>query len=250
MKKVFLFICVVIISATCSCGGGKKEYMEDDIRLWKDTPIWNFAKSLDEGDTVLAAKMFKIENFDIDVREPKFNQTLLIWAVQNGYSDVVRFLLLHGANPNACDSRGETSLMLDCFLNKDTTITRLLLDFGADPNSCIVESEKSMPKSPLYNAASNSLEKVQMLIKAGAEVDKSLGAGETALLNAVTWNRFDVIWYLLAQCNANSQKAYAVVLSGDTVKFIDMIGLNPYDHTPENEEYIKNIKDYIKKHEP
>lgn len=57
MKKVYLFICVVMISVTFSCSGGKKDYLEDDIRLWKDTPIWNFAKSLDRRDTILAARI-------------------------------------------------------------------------------------------------------------------------------------------------------------------------------------------------
>lgn len=242
-KAVLLVFLYTIIIMSCN---GKKDCLENDIELWKETPIWHFARSMEKGDTVQAERILRVESLDVDTRETKFGQTLLFWAVQNGYTDVVEFLLLRGANPNAHDCYGESSLMLDCFLNKDTDITRLLLEFGADPNDCILESEKQMPQSPLYNAASNSLEKVQMLITAGAEVDKSLGIGETALVNATIWNRFDVIWYLLTKGNASSKKAFHVYESGDTLHFIDMVGMNPYEHTPMNEEYVYKIEEYIK----
>src|SRR5437764_3870342 len=57
----------------------------------------------------------------------------LLWAAEHGYTDLVRFLLDHGADIEDRADEGESPLMLAAFGGHRDTV-QLLLDRGADPN--------------------------------------------------------------------------------------------------------------------
>ena len=69
-----------------------------------------------------------VEN--ISENEEECNMILQL-AIIRGYVDIVRFLLQHGANPNARDKDGHTVLML-AVMTGDIRIIKTILIYGAD----------------------------------------------------------------------------------------------------------------------
>ena len=77
---------------------------------------------------------------DIDIPMTRSKITALHHAVYEGYYDIVKYLLEHGANPNSADISGNTPLRTAVSKN-DTRIIQLLVDHGADPTSLVPEND-------------------------------------------------------------------------------------------------------------
>ena len=67
---------------------------------------------------------------DVDVKN-KYGLTPLMWAANNGHSDIASLLLQHGANIEAKDEDGRTPLMYASSWGHTDTAS-LLLQHGAD----------------------------------------------------------------------------------------------------------------------
>ncbi len=95
--------------------------------------------------------------------------------------EVVRLLLLHGAEADAADGEGRTPLTLS--LEKGGAfagLTELLLDFGADPNG------PASGRTPLHLAAEcGSARQVELLLERGANPLAKDGEGRSALMSAL-----------------------------------------------------------------
>jgi ankyrin repeat protein len=85
-------------------------------------------------------------------------------AIENAAAEVVRILLLKGANPNTARESGETPLMAAARMGQ-TEIVKLLLTHHADPNA----REKKFGQNSLMWAA-DSPAIIRMLIDAGADL--------------------------------------------------------------------------------
>jgi len=112
---------------------------------------------------------------------------------------IIRFLAANGADPNMACEEGDTPLGNQCLDNGLTIIMKTLLESGADPN-CPTESEAG-PIAPLHLTLFHSeydeetqeftpikakeIEKVKLLVDAGADVNYSSGADSTALSLAI-----------------------------------------------------------------
>ena len=59
--------------------------------------------------------------------------TVLIWAIENGYTEVVKLLIDNGADPNIQNRRGDTALVYAAAMNRHTEAVELLIN-NADPN--------------------------------------------------------------------------------------------------------------------
>ncbi|XP_014671481.1 PREDICTED: ankyrin-1-like [Priapulus caudatus] len=117
----------------------------------------------------------------------------LMMAVNKGDEAVVRMLLSHGADANAADSYGQTTLyQAACFDRLD--IVRLLLEAGADPNVAQNMSEK-MPLMMAVNKGKEAV--VQMLLSHGADANAANSYGVTSLHVAVVSGRLDIMCMLL-----------------------------------------------------
>ena len=57
-----------------------------------------------------ATKMWSNSTWIKDNKEDRFGKTMLYWAAQNGYKDVVQILLDGGADPNKANEDGRTPL--------------------------------------------------------------------------------------------------------------------------------------------
>lgn len=129
-------------------------------------------------------------------------QTPLILAARAARSrDVVELLLRHGADPKATNAFGATALMAAA-AGGDVGTVELLLAKGADPNAQPAPNEGGFlfggGRSPLLWAAfRGNIPMIQVLLRAGAQVNVPTGLG-TALAQAAWADRTDAAQILLA----------------------------------------------------
>jgi ankyrin repeat protein len=115
--------------------------------------------------------------------------TLLIWASQNGHTEIVRLLLDRGAKVNEPDTFDNFALYV-ATSGKHLDTVRLLLDRGADIN----QIGKMFDTTALICAVRvGSVDIVRLLIKHGAEVNIKESGGKTALKIAKEKNRTEII---------------------------------------------------------
>lgn len=124
-------------------------------------------------------------------------RTALFWAVSHSHVDSTRALLAAGAAPNLRNRDGETPLVM--------AVTRN----GMSPECAAVESEllhgqatvdvaDAQGRTPLMLAAKfGRLRAVQVLLSAGAAVNRLSGGGESALMFAAAKGHVDVVRELL-----------------------------------------------------
>lgn len=92
-------------------------------------------------------------------------------ACRFGFNDAIETLLLEGANPNACDVKGDTPLV-QCYLGKNDANDDILFDFGADVNVA-----KWQKHSVLYRVIASAMndhkkrEIINKLIDKGATIE-------------------------------------------------------------------------------
>ena len=245
------YICILVVLAIVGCSG-KRDYLGDDIRLWKETEAWELARCVSKNNFAKAEKILAKGQIDVDFREPRFGETLLFWAILNENIDAVRFLMNHGANPNAHDTyRGVSPIAIasDYFIRSD--ILEFLLAHGGDPNDHVKRNEtlSYLPseETPLIRAAFTSLEKTKMLVAAGADVNFFVEADhhDTPLLSAERKMAPDVLEYLFFECTADYKNSYVVTIdTGDTLSFRDLM-LKRRIVTAEDSIVAKRIIDYI-----
>ena len=89
-----------------------------------------------QSDLSLAAKSFnsQLGGFGVDRSMATSGKTALMFAVREHDPEMIKLLLVHGANVNLADEKGQTALMHACLAGmQDNAI--LLLKNKADPNS-------------------------------------------------------------------------------------------------------------------
>jgi len=105
-------------------------------------------------------------NANVEDRGSKGDCTPLIEAASNGFVDIVKLLLQHGANVNAQSSVGHTSLHRACSSGYDDVV-ELLIQHNAN-----LEHQNENGHTPLMDAASNGHVKVaKLLLDAGAGIN-------------------------------------------------------------------------------
>ncbi len=123
---------------------------------------------------------------------------LLLQAAEDGEVATVKELVKQGANMNAQDSQGRTSVMIATYKNDPATV-ETLLEAGADVN--IQDNMKNNPF--LYAGAEGYLEILRLTIGAGADPSITNRFGGTALIPASEHGYIEVIKELLENTNIN-----------------------------------------------
>lgn len=128
-----------------SCGEVKKRDMTaDDIRLFKNSPVWELAQLVEEEDTSAMRKLLLKDNIKIDYQESNLGKSLLNWAAYNSKINSARLLLEFGADPNLPDTYdGRSAFIQSCdysYFSGDgydtsTELMELMLKYGADVNA-------------------------------------------------------------------------------------------------------------------
>jgi ankyrin repeat protein len=161
---------------------------------------------------------------DIDCLEEDNWQTPLMYALNspNAGSDMIRFLLQHGANVNAVEPEPEHTVLELAVQSGNVEKVGLILDTGADINY-----RRRGEYDVLIDAMSgrdilqdeNLIETLSLLISRGASVNGMSSYGETAIKVAAHVGRFDAV-QLLLNAGANleqlgwTQLMYAIVFEG------------------------------------
>jgi hypothetical protein len=136
---------------------------------------------------------------------------LLSLAARHGQVESMGVLIEVGASPTTTDKRGRTPLMAAVQSRKPEAI-RFLIDHGADVNA-----RDQLQGTALLRAAGSfgSLESVQVLLLAGAEVNVQDKNGMTPLMWAARWG--------------DAQRVEALVKAGATVTVRDNSGKSALD---------------------
>lgn len=124
---------------------------------------------------------------DIDCKSDK-GETALTIASFNGHTEIVEFLLNHGANLEITNCMGGTALNV----SKRFEITQMLLKKGAS-----IDVKNCIGGTALINAAFNQrFDIAKLLIESGANVDSQEDDGYTALIYAADGQK-DLVEILL-----------------------------------------------------
>lgn len=165
-----------------------------------------------EGYTLLKLLSPEVK-INIDVRDV-YQRTPLHWATLRGDLKAVILLLEAGADVNAVDIN-ESAPISYAVSASVQRIVELLLLRGADVN--VVNGRGD---SPLHYAArhKDDLETVQLLVNAGAEIDKRNHVGNTPLAGAAITNKVRAGRYLLQHgANRYSRNKYGDMPLHETV---------------------------------
>ncbi len=116
-------------------------------------------------------------------------------AALRGDGRAVRTLLTDHADidVNARNRSGATALFLAVHKDGNSEVVRLLLVAGADPNRA--DFERTMPL--ITAVRPGQLDVVRLLVEAGATLDVSNRDGDTPLTNAAAWGSGEIVQYLL-----------------------------------------------------
>lgn len=126
-----------------SCASDFKEFEFDNF---ENTPLWELAKAVKDNDAELVEKLIKSNKFDIDYKEPIYQQTLLSLAIVNQKREAFIELLKAKANLNILLGNNEDSNpLIEAILhqeNCDLFYIKSLLKNGANPNLEIISKDK------------------------------------------------------------------------------------------------------------
>ena len=136
-KRVVMATAVtLILASTLGCGWWETAgHRKVDIE---------FNQAVAKGDLAEARRLLD-EGADINTRFTKAGgyTTLTMAAGATSYSEGLRFLLEHGADPNVPTNRGQTALMIATSRNNMEHV-QLLLDYGADPAIAMPDGSTAM----------------------------------------------------------------------------------------------------------
>jgi ankyrin repeat protein len=139
-----------------------------------------FQLALETGDAHMFKRLMKWGGINIDEQGYRVGGTryftVLQSACQSRSLDLVRLLIDEGADVNMAASCTDSPLTLALRRSVDPELVRILLRAGADVKSC---DKNSLLSSA---AGSGSLEVVQLLVSAGANVNSACGPGSCSPL--------------------------------------------------------------------
>ncbi|KAI1129979.1 ankyrin repeat-containing domain protein [Nemania abortiva] len=118
----------------------------------------------------------------------------LVATIEEGFLDAASILLKYGANPNLPPASDHDSPFVLAIIKQDMHFIRLLLMYGADVNQMTTDGETILTKM-ISKKSSRSL--IGMVLDYGAEVNGKTREGKTALFEAITAGRVDIVIALL-----------------------------------------------------
>jgi len=170
------------------------KYLQTTMREVKNekgkTQLWFYCE---HGMTKSVERMLSMRNIDIEASSNWLRGECLLVAAASHHIDICKLLIEKGANEEANDSRGWTSLFY-AVLSRQIETVQLLCDYGANVNA-----RDENGQTPLYYAAGN-LPIVKELIERNADINARNRFGNTALGVAMHFEKDpEMINYLISK---------------------------------------------------
>lgn len=221
-----------------------------DIKLFKNTPVWEIALAIRDSDTTNLKQLLKGQPDSLlNYREKHFGQSLLNWSVYRDSYNSAKVLAELGTDPNlkAFDS---TSAFINAADKYDASFVRLLLKHGGNVNAIADTDKPQRIRTPLIAASSNSLESVKLLVDAGADpnyvrITKRGGEFpgenvESALISAINAEKIEIVRYLLLDVGVEYDYVFNTNLEGKTLGILYY--LRRLTFPLDSEEYAMKIE--------
>lgn len=229
----------------------KSKLLGADYRLFQNTPAWELAKAVQDGDVDKIDEEIKKNPQIINYQEATHGNTLLNLSVYNDNYKGFKELLKLGANTNIADSMQCSTPLITACESFDDRIkyVKELIKYNVDINYVECNNgnngQKTNRTALILASSRGNLDLVKLLIENGAKINYTNPNGEDALSLATLFKNYDIVLYLLQQgadCNKILYK------KGGEVNPQDIYMKNwiedEADHSAK--EYSK-IKEFLKK---
>lgn len=192
-----VLIMVIIFSSTDASSGQEKPWATlEPKEIFTDQNVRDLAEAAAKGNT---KKIDELVRLGVSVNSKGLHGLIPLFSavVAQNKAGVERLLAL-GADPNLRSEEGGAVIHTATHLIKDSTFLKLILAHGGNPN--LLRGNDG--KVPLHLAISSedsyqSMEKIKLLLDAGANVNVRDKRGETPLMDAAKLYRFDLTYKLL-----------------------------------------------------
>ncbi|WP_243409544.1 ankyrin repeat domain-containing protein [Pontibacter virosus] len=237
--KSLLFILFIVLSFHSSYGQIDGLY-GSDIRLFKGDS-WELAQAVKQQNVKKIKQLVSQGKVNVNLQEPRFGKTLLIWAVLTDRYKSVQALLESGADPEIRDTYSGTSALMEAADKSETSeYVKLLLKYGANPNIDADAIEPNRVATPLIAAAGNRFESVKLLVEAGADINYVTRHNGSALRAALNGQDVDIVMYLLIVKGAKHDLTFGDKSDGSEIKI--MHKLRNWTFPLDSEMYKKKME--------
>ncbi len=179
------------------------ELIEDDYRLFKNTPAWELAKATRAGNTDKMNAIIK-ENPDIiNYQESKYGQTLLMLTILNQQYKPFKTLLNNNADVNIHDYYDGSSAIIKSVEYPWSSIRFVdaLVSKGANINDIEIGERRvgnSTRKSVLIAAVSSGkIDLIRYIIGRGANINYYNEFDQSAFSKAIMLGKYEISYFLL-----------------------------------------------------
>jgi len=159
--------------------------------------------------------------------------TALITAARQNNLELFDFLIQRGSDPNARDAKKRDILNI-AIRERNPALAKQAIDAGTDPKAFTLRFQGS---TLIFASHQGEVEIVNMLIQAGAPLDRRNNLGWTALLEATV---------LGDGGSAHQQVVTALLEAGADQTIADKNGLTPLDHARQkgHSQMVKVLKQF------
>ena len=223
----------------------------NDVRLYQGGIAWELAQAVQHQQVGAIQKQMAGNPALARYQEPRFGQSLLLFAVATHRYRAAKALVEGGASvdqPNTYD--GTTPLIEAAGIYETSDYVKLLLEHGANPNLQSIPPDKDRtPTTPLIEAVETRLENVKLLVEAGADINHVTPIGYmSAIRNSFVMRDLDILAYLLIEKKAKYDIVLSVTLSGDTLRIANMLRNLVYPLDSKKYQQKMKLVEYLEAH--
>lgn len=172
-----------------------------DYRLFQQTPAWELAKAVQDGNCSKIKEIVRKDPKLINYQDSVYGSTLLMLTIKNNHFKSFKTLIEEGADVNIHDTFSGTSAVIVASEYSSVRFAELLLSHGADVNDVEIGARKTgnwTRFTPLIAASySDNFSMVKYLISKGADINYQNEFHQSALSESILTNHYDIAYYLL-----------------------------------------------------
>ncbi|MCC9065943.1 ankyrin repeat domain-containing protein [Flavobacterium piscisymbiosum] len=260
MKYNYVIFCMVLLFISCNreTKVDKQKLLGNDYRLFQNTPAWLLAKAVEDNNVEKIKEEVISNKVNINYQESRFGNSLLMLAITNSQYKTTEELLKLGADPNLKDFYRGSNSVIDATDNEDPKYLILVLKYEGNANSLETApgKEGNQARSTALNNAISyvdeySLEKVKLLIDAGADINYFNNGPEVytnlPLADALIHNNMEALLFLLEK-GAEYNKVMYTMGDGHKVFILEGLRKSLIELDSKQYKYKLRVVAFLKKH--